>query len=331
MLTVEPLLVTVYIARGSRALDLARKADNPHEYLEQAAFALERANTLADPNPLILRRLAEVYALQERHSDALATLKQAQQVAPESLLIYQQLGDLYLQTGQLQESVRLYEEALGFKPSDFLQHGDRSFAEGYYEDALRWYARLQFSTGTLPEDAAFRRLVAAWSISPDYAGSEILADNQAGLVKCFDSHCRINGADLRLLQAVPELEIPYGAALGMAFERTGNPNPAPNGWLWLASSAGFFVQVQEIGVYQLLITARHRGPPPARIMIGHNAQRLAELFVVSGKEEWQILKPKVFLRSGLNLLTIDFLNPLFIHQGEDRRLEIGYLELTRVP
>ncbi|MGQ9926906.1 MAG: tetratricopeptide repeat protein [Chloroflexaceae bacterium] len=328
-LLARPLLAAAYLSYGSYALAQARAAPDRPDMLAQATAALEQASAVTPGNALALRRLAEAHTLAGRDAAAIDALKRALQLQPDSLLIRMQLAEVYNRIGRREERDALYA-FLGYTPDRLVSYADMFFVTGRHEDALLWYNQALEALGSLPGDAAFRRLLASLSISPDMAVDDPFVPD--GLIHHLTrSQTLVAGGDLRLLLAMADLGVPYGMVLSQAFERTGNTNPSPSGMLWLASSAGLVVSATEPGTYLLRVTARHRGPAPARLRIGLDGSSLSSVEVAPPEGEWQIVEQPVTLDHGAHLLSLSFTNPLFISGGEDRKLEIATVELKRLP
>jgi tetratricopeptide (TPR) repeat protein len=78
-------MASIYLSIGTTALAEARL--QPDDLSLDPSIALERARVLAPNNPLVLRRLAEVYTLQGRYDEAVAALERAVALQPSSLLV----------------------------------------------------------------------------------------------------------------------------------------------------------------------------------------------------------------------------------------------------
>lgn len=329
MFLVRPLTAAVLLSSGSSTLEQVRNGQAAPALLEVAALTLERAHALAPKNVLVLRRLGEAYTLQGRFNIALQTFQKAAALQPNSLLLKSLLAEAFARGGHEAESNRLYNE-LGRTFESILGYADGYFASGHYSKALTWYERAESGHGPLPDDAAFRRLVAAYHLQG--AGTLLPEFAAHGLpIRLDDVVTRVPGDSLRMTQKATVVDAPVGTMVNTAFERTGNLSVAPHGLLWFAGSAGALLLVEEPGVYRLEVTARHRGAPPAEMTVVVDANELATVAVAPPEGEWQVVGQQVRLSQGLHLLELRFGNPQFVQGGEDRKLELAMFELRKLP
>ncbi|GEM_PF-2427049 len=327
LVVARPVSSAFYLSAGSRSLELARASADNTALLAQAATSLEAARRQDPGNALVLRRLADVYALQGRPDEAIAVLEQARIAQPKSLLVSVALAELYARTGRIEESTTIYS-ALGRSPAAMIGYADQFFTQGRYAEAAGWYEQGAATLLQLPDDAAFRRLVALAHLSAEQVP---VARDLPGVLKLGPGEVTVQGAHLHMLQAISGLGIPYGTNIDLAFQRTGNPSAAPSGLLWVKSSAGLVALAEQPGAYALRIIVRHRGDPPADLVLTLNDAPLHTVQVDPPQGEWQSVEQQLTLRRGLHLIGIQFTNPLFIEGGEDRKLEIASVSLRKLP
>ncbi len=264
-----------------------------------------------------------------RRDSAVLALEEALVLQPDSLLIRARLAEIYALEGQDWKGTDLFAD-LGATTASSLNIADQYFIAGQYAAAALWYEHEAGESGSLPSDAEFRHVMALYRLNGAKGLEQLKGDSGVAILVASEG-VRITGSSLRMLQDLSSLGVRYGESIADAFERTGNPSPAPSGVLWIQTSAGVMLAVPEPGRYQLEVVARHRGPAPANMVVALDERHVGTVSVAPEEGMWEKRDWIVELSRGLHLISIEFTNPLFVEGAEDRKLEIASLRLRRFP
>jgi eukaryotic-like serine/threonine-protein kinase len=152
-LTKDAGFALAYVGISEASLEMYR--DNRDSLWAQKALAAgEQAQRLNDQLPEVCLSLGGIYQATGKSSEAIAYLKRALELAPNSDEGYRRLGAVYLTTGRSNEAIKAYERAIEINPYfwiNFNELGDAYFRTGNFEAALKAFQRI----ATLEPDNIF--------------------------------------------------------------------------------------------------------------------------------------------------------------------------------
>ncbi len=91
-------------------LDLSRRLIRLEKY-DRAAVLLSKATSVPDASGAVFARLGMVYAMQGKTNDAIHAVQEAIKRMPDSIVGYQTLAQMYLQSGRSAEALRVLDQA----------------------------------------------------------------------------------------------------------------------------------------------------------------------------------------------------------------------------
>ncbi|HEX9109837.1 MAG TPA: tetratricopeptide repeat protein, partial [Terriglobales bacterium] len=100
-------------------------------WAQKATMAAEQAAGLSSTLPEVHLSLGSVYSTTGKNAQAIAELKRALELAPNSDEAYRRLGDAYLASGQAAEAIEAYQNAVGANPYFWWNHN--SLGKAYLE------------------------------------------------------------------------------------------------------------------------------------------------------------------------------------------------------
>ncbi|NDQ55849.1 MAG: tetratricopeptide repeat protein [Acidipila sp.] len=114
-------------------------------WVERALGAAQQAERLNDKLPEVHFSLGSVYSATGKSSEAIAELKRALELAPNSDEGHRRLGAAHLAAGRREDAIRSYEKAIEVNPYYWMNHnalGAALFGLGNYEKAKAAFQRV---------------------------------------------------------------------------------------------------------------------------------------------------------------------------------------------
>jgi tetratricopeptide (TPR) repeat protein/predicted Ser/Thr protein kinase len=133
-----------YAGLADACLAMYRSKKEPL-WAQKALQAAQQAEQLDDGLAEVHFSLGSVHGATGKVPEAIAELRRALQLAPNSDDGYRRLGSAYWESGQKEEAFRAYEKAIEINPYYWANHnslGNAYFSAGQYEKALNAYERV---------------------------------------------------------------------------------------------------------------------------------------------------------------------------------------------
>jgi len=111
-------------------------------WAQKANLAAQQAERLSSSLPEVHVSLGSVYSMTGKNAEAIAELKRALALAPNSDEAYRLLGDAYLASGQSGEAIAAYQKAVDTNPYFWLNHNE--LGKAYFEGGDHAKALPQF-------------------------------------------------------------------------------------------------------------------------------------------------------------------------------------------
>lgn len=313
------------LQHGAAALARVEQTGADPAMLAASIGDLQRAAELLPADPLPLRYLARAYQQSGRQADAIAVLEQATLLAPQSILVRQELLLAYQTAGRYERSA-LLETKLGYTPEQGVAIGDAYLANGNAVQALLWYDRVGDRWPERAKQLAFRRLVAAISLN-DPRAPALLRQTQATLPgleapRVGTQQVVVNGAALRWVGDVSLPDAPSGISLNY-------PYGGSEGVFWWNGRGTLIVAVDQPETYLLRITTYNTAPPPVELAFGVNGHRIHYVSLTGGDNTPSVVEFPVSIYPPLASLDVWFLNNAMVN-GQDRNAMIGRIEILKV-
>jgi serine/threonine protein kinase/tetratricopeptide (TPR) repeat protein len=143
-LTKDAGFALAYVGLSDSSLAMYRETKDSL-WAQKALAAGEQGRRLNDQLPEVYLTLGNVYNSTGRSSEAVAVLKRALELAPNSDEGYRRLGAVYLAGGRSDEAIKAYERAAEINPYFWLNFnalGDAHFRIGNFDAAFKAFRRV---------------------------------------------------------------------------------------------------------------------------------------------------------------------------------------------
>lgn len=100
-------------------------------WAQKANLAAQQAARLSSTIPEVHLSLGSVYSMTGKNAQAIAELKRALELAPNSDEAYQRLGDAYRASGQIDDAIAAYQKAVSANPYFWTNHN--SLGQAYFD------------------------------------------------------------------------------------------------------------------------------------------------------------------------------------------------------
>jgi adenylate cyclase len=131
-------------------------SESADQSIQEAAKAAEKAVAIDDRDAWAHTALGMVDLISRRHDDAIRRLKRAVQLNPSLANAYGALGQALTLAGECAEAVEQINKAIRLSPRDpflvywFAHLGMAAFAEGHYDVAYQWGAKVLHENPSFP-------------------------------------------------------------------------------------------------------------------------------------------------------------------------------------
>ena len=131
-------------------------SESADQSIQEAAKAAEKAVAIDDRDAWAHTALGMVDLISRRHDDAIRRLKRAVQLNPSLANAYGALGQALTLAGECAEAVEQINKAIRLSPRDpflvywFAHLGMAAFAEGHYDVAYQWGAKVLQENPSFP-------------------------------------------------------------------------------------------------------------------------------------------------------------------------------------
>lgn len=326
------MIGSVYALAGIRAfINIATNPFSAPALATQAKANFEQAYAYQWQSSSLdtYRRVAQVFIAQNRLDGAISALEQAYRLWPDDPLVQPELARAYLIAGKMDEAHAVWSK-FGTTAERMLIVGDEYLKQYLYHEALAWYELATVDLPQLSPDLAFRKNALMIMVR---GSKKTIADlekaNYEFPIYQVKELTKILGAELRLLSTYPEIPIIlYGETLSDGFAQTQQVPPVETGILWREGEAIAILQVDS-GKYRIKVRASHRGPSGAKMAIGVDNHTLKIITLDSDIASWEAITTVVSLEQGLHTVNVRFLNEFSVIGGEDRKLEIAQIEISK--
>jgi len=140
----DPNFALAYTGIADASLRMYRNTKEA-SWAEKAVGAALQADQFGDQLPEVHFALGSAYTATGKTAEAIAELKRAQYLSPNSDEAYRRLGDAYRAAGQKQDAVEAYKKAAEVNPyywSNFNALGGAYLRYGDYDNALKAYQQV---------------------------------------------------------------------------------------------------------------------------------------------------------------------------------------------
>lgn len=323
VLSAPQLQFYMLLSRGSAVLADIQSGNVSNQHAATALSDFQVAERLAPESVLVQRRLAQVFGVLERPTDAVRHLERARELEPRSQLVLRELLFAYEAASEYESADALLAE-LEIAPETIVANTQKSFEAGGYASAAEW-CKLAQRRAEFRRDLTTLCAVAA-AVSGAANAEELLAD--ASIVDptfqamLLPNETRLDGATLRWATRIDE-NASYGTPLSY-----GSVEPTSIGYMWWSGQAFLLLDVEQAGVYLLQIHARHSVPAPVELALGADGFRLATFLLERGDDSFETLQLPLELSEGYHVLNLWYLNDALIG-GQNRDAVIEWLAFER--
>ena len=149
-----------YTGMADAGVNLYNLKKDP-SWATQALNAANKANVINSNLPEVHFALGQVYNVTGKSSEAVAELKRALELAPNSDEGYRRLGDVYLRTGQKADALKALQQAVDANPFYWPNHYSLGTAYYQFGDNERALKVLQRATELEPNNATIWTTIGA--------------------------------------------------------------------------------------------------------------------------------------------------------------------------
>ncbi len=186
-------------------------------WTQKALSAGQQAQQLNDSLPEVHSTLGSVYSSTGKYSEAIAELRRAIALAPNSDEAYRRLGTTYMDSGQSEQGIQAFQKAIELNPY-FWQNqnllGDAYFRSGDYQKALEAFKKV---TELEPDiDAGYENMGIVYLSQGKYAECIPYFQKALAIEPFYTTYSNLGNAYFFLKQ--------YSNAVGM-FEKAVELNP----------------------------------------------------------------------------------------------------------
>lgn len=284
----QTLLGLYFLNKGAELLN-RQEIDTSIEYLD-------KSSSLLHLDPLPLRYMARAYFLKNETAKAIQILEQASKKYPDSLLVKQDLLDMYQKIGVIDVEI---ESFIGYTFNRGIEIGDFYLESYNYKEAKLWFDMVYNRSQEHRKDLIFRRLVTSVALESDASYIESLASDFGKYFEDFtvldiDSQKLVTGSELRWV--LPE---------NVSGLRANHPyDYSHNAMMWWSGRTSLLFTSKTKGLYLIHLRLFADSDLPAKFLIGVNGHP-KYFFLITGYQELAVPIPVCNFYSTLDIWFLD--------------------------